>query len=63
MHAMVKKTSSLFNAFALEIGLSELKSHYRMPDSKIIELIVKFNALRHFVRVCNMALGVRSVAE
>jgi hypothetical protein len=62
MHAMVKKTS-LFNSFALEIGLSELKSHYRTPDSKIIELIVKFNLIHHFVTAWNTALEVRSVAE
>jgi hypothetical protein len=58
-----EKTSSLFNSFALEIGLSELKSHYRMPDCKIVELVVKFNLLHRFVTGWNTAFVVRSVAE
>jgi hypothetical protein len=52
---------NFFNTFALEIGLSELKSHYRIADC--IELIVKCNLILHFVTVWNMALEVRSVAE
>jgi hypothetical protein len=62
MHMMVTKTSSFFfKSSALEIGLTELKSHYGIPDRQIIELIVKFNVMRHLAAVWNMALEVPSV--
>jgi hypothetical protein len=44
------RTSSIFfNSFALEIGISELKSHYRIPDGKIIERAVKFASVHCLV--------------
>jgi hypothetical protein len=36
-----ERKTSFFKSTAFEISLSKLKSRYRMPDGKIIEVVVK----------------------